>query len=137
MYVQEVKVNGQRKYLLVDSEGLPITPVVKYLKYLDQTGKSHNTLKTYCYGLKHYFTFLKETGRDYKEITLQGMAEFVSWLQNPYHNSNVIITTQTTSKLTAKTVNLTITVVTNFYDYLYRPSRLEGTTINENKVYVE
>lgn len=124
MYVQEVKVNGQRKYLLVDSEGLPITPVVKYLKYLDQTGKSHNTLKTYCYGLKHYFTFLKETGRDYKEITLQGMAEFVSWLQNPYHNSNVIITTPTTSKLTAKTVNLTITVVTNFYDYLYRNDEL-------------
>ena len=124
MYVQEVKVNGQRKYLLVDSEGIPITPVVKYLKYLDQTGKSHNTLKTYCYGLKHYFTFLKETGRDYKEITLQGMAEFVSWLQNPYHNSNVIITTPTTSKLTAKTVNLTITVVTNFYDYLYRNDEL-------------
>lgn len=60
VYVQEVKVQNQRKYLLIDSEGNPITPVVKYLKYLEQTGKSHNTLKTYCYGLKHYFTFLEE-----------------------------------------------------------------------------
>ena len=124
MYVQEVKVNGQRKYLLVDSEGLPITPVVKYLKYLDQTGKSHNTLKTYCYGLKHYFTFLEETGKDYKQITLQGMTEFVSWLQNPYRNSKVITASPMASKLTAKTVNLTITVVTNFYDYLYRNDEL-------------
>ena len=124
MYVQEVKVQGQRKYLLIGSEGIPITPVVKYLKYLDQTGKSHNTLKTYCYGLKHYFTFLEETGKDYKQITLQGMAEFVSWLQNPYRNSKVITASPMTSKLTAKTVNLTITVVTNFYDYLYRNDEL-------------
>ena len=124
MYVQEVKVKDQRKYLLVDSKGIPITPVVKYLKYLDQTGKSHNTLKTYCYGLKHYFTFLEETGKDYKQITLQGMAEFVSWLQNPYRNSKVITASPMTSKLTAKTVNLTITVVTNFYDYLYRNDEL-------------
>ena len=124
MYVQEVKVQGQRKYLLIGSEGIPITPVVKYLKYLDQTGKSHNTLKTYCYGLKHYFTFLEETGKEYKQITLQGMAEFVSWLQNPYRNSKVITASPMTSKLTAKTVNLTITVVTNFYDYLYRNDEL-------------
>ena len=124
MYVQEVKVQGQRKYLLIGSEGIPITPVVKYLKYLDQTGKSHNTLKTYCYGLKHYFTFLEETGKDYKQITLQGMAEFVSWLQNPYRNSKVITASPMASKLTAKTVNLTITVVTNFYDYLYRNDEL-------------
>ncbi len=124
MYVQEVKVQGQRKYLLIGSEGIPITPVVKYLKYLDQTGKSHNTLKTYCYGLKHYFTFLEETGKDYKQITLQGMAEFVSWLQNPYRNSKVITASPMTSKLTANTVNLTITVVTNFYDYLYRNDEL-------------
>ena len=124
MYVQEVKVQGQRKYLLIGSEGIPIPPVVKYLKYLDQTGKSHNTLKTYCYGLKHYFTFLEETGKDYKQITLQGMAEFVSWLQNPYRNSKVITASPMTSKLTAKTVNLTITVVTNFYDYLYRNDEL-------------
>ena len=124
MYVQEVKVQGQRKYLLIGSEGIPITPVVKYLKYLDQTGKSHNTLKTYCYGLKHYFTFLEETGKDYKQITLQGMTEFVSWLQNPYRNSKVITASPMASKLTAKTVNLTITVVTNFYDYLYRNDEL-------------
>ena len=124
VYVQEVKVQGQRKYLLVDSEGNPIVPVVKYLKYLDQTGKSHNTLKTYCYGLKHYFTFLEETERDYKKINLQGLAEFVGWLQNPYRNPKVIVATPTTANLTAKTVNLTITIVTNFYDYLYRNDEL-------------
>lgn len=124
VYVQEVKVQGQRKYLLIDSEGNPIVPVVKYLKYLDQTGKSYNTLKTYCYGLKHYFTFLEETERDYKQINLQGLAEFVGWLQNPYRNSKVIVATPTTSNLTAKTVNLTITIVTNFYDYLYRNDEL-------------
>ncbi|KQB94103.1 hypothetical protein GEPA3_0934, partial [Geobacillus sp. PA-3] len=49
MRVQEVLLeNNNRRYILVDEEGFPVIPVVKYLKYLDTTGKSRNTLKTYC-----------------------------------------------------------------------------------------
>jgi integrase/recombinase XerD len=49
-----------------DEVGVPVVPVMKYLKYLDQTGKSNNTLKTYCYALKQYFTYLEEQKIDYK-----------------------------------------------------------------------
>ncbi|EPR28401.1 Transposase [Geobacillus sp. WSUCF1] len=64
MRVQEVLLeNNNRRYILVDEEGFPVIPVVKYLKYLDTTGKSRNTLKTYCYALKQYFVFLQEKRR--------------------------------------------------------------------------
>ena len=67
--VQEVILNDNKKrYLLLDEVGVPVVPVMKYLKYLDQTGKSNNTLKTYCYALKQYFTYLEEQKIDYKEV---------------------------------------------------------------------
>jgi len=46
MKVQEVKLDkSQKRYLLVDKEGLPIIPVAKYLKHIDNTYKSYNIQK--------------------------------------------------------------------------------------------
>jgi integrase/recombinase XerD len=61
MKVEEVIIeDSSRKYMLLDGEGFPVLPVMKYLKYLDTTGKSSNTQKTYCYALKQYFVYLHE-----------------------------------------------------------------------------
>lgn len=36
MRVQEVLLeNNSKRYILVDNEGIPVIPVMKYLKYLD------------------------------------------------------------------------------------------------------
>lgn len=60
MKVQEVLIeNNNKRYILLEQERLPVMPVMKYIKYLDQTGKSPNTQKTYCYSLKHFFTYLE------------------------------------------------------------------------------
>ncbi len=60
MRVQEVLIeNNNKRYILLEQEGLPVIPVMKYIKYLDKTGKSPNTQKTYCYSLKHFFTYLE------------------------------------------------------------------------------
>lgn len=65
MRVQDVKLEkNQRRYLLVDNTGLPIIPVAKYLKYID------NNEKTYCYFKKLYFEYLRETGVDYKSVNI-------------------------------------------------------------------
>ncbi|WP_445505893.1 tyrosine-type recombinase/integrase [Niallia sp. 03190] len=126
MKVQEVKLDGnKRRYLLLDSDGIPVMPVAKYLKYLDNTGKSSNTQKTYCYALKQYFDYLGEIDKDYMEIILQDLAEFIGWLRNPYSSHKVTPFKEMRSKKTERTVNLTVTVVTAFYDYLYRNGELE------------
>ena len=73
--------------LLVDNNGLPIIPVAKYLKYIDNGEKSFNTQKTYAYSLKLYFEYLKEINVDYRNININILSNFVGWLRNPYENN--------------------------------------------------
>jgi integrase len=115
----------------VDEEGFPVIPVVKYLKYLDTTGKSRNTLKTYCYALKQYFVFLQEKKKDYRKVRLEDLVEFVAWLRNPYESTKVTPLQPAKAKRAEKTINLTITAVTNFYDYLYRNEELQNDMVDK------
>lgn len=132
MRVQEVKLgNNQRRYLLVDSKGLPIVPVARYLKYIDNSEKSFNTQKTYCYSLKLYFEYLQGIDVDYRNVNINILSDFVGWLRNPYESNKVVNIKPTKAKRTEKTVNLTITVVTNFYDYLYRTEELNNDMVDK------
>lgn len=124
MRVQEVKLPEGKRYMLLDKDGFPVIPVIKYLKYLDITGKSTNTQKTYCYALKQYFLFLQDKRKDYKYMRLEDLVEFVGWLQNPHMNSKILSLQPIKSKRTERTVNLIVTTVTNFYDFLYRNEEL-------------
>jgi len=125
--IQEVMLENQAKrYMLLDQNGFPVLPVMKYLKYLDQTGKSPNTQKTYGYSLKHYFSYLEEKGKDYKFIRLEDLVDFVGWLRSPYQSSAVTPIQQVEAKRAEKTINLTITVIANFYDYLYRNEEVQN-----------
>jgi integrase/recombinase XerD len=130
--VQEVILNvNKRRYLLLDEEGVPVVPVMKYLKYLDKTGKSSNTLKTYCYALKQYFTYLVEQQKDYTEIGVRDLADFVGWLRNPYESGKVTPLQQVEAKRTEESVNLIITVVTNLYDYFYRNQEIQNDLVDK------
>ncbi|EJT5920210.1 tyrosine-type recombinase/integrase [Clostridium perfringens] len=132
MKVQEVKLeNNQRRYLLVDDKGIPILPVAKYLKYIDNSEKSFNTQKTYCYSLKLYFEYLKEIDIDYRNVNINILSDFVGWLRNPYESNKIVNFKPTKAKRTEKTVNLTITVVTNFYDYIYRTEEIGNDMVDK------
>lgn len=132
MRVQEVKLdNNKRRYLLVDDKGIPILPVAKYLKYIDNSEKSVNTQKTYCYSLKLYFEYLKEINVDYRNVNINILSDFVGWLRNPHESNKVSNLKPVKAKRTEKTVNLTITVVTNFYDYLYRTEEIVNDMVDK------
>lgn len=116
--------------MLIDQHGFPVIPVVKYLKYLDITEKSSNTQKTYCYALKHYFVFLQDNTKDYKAICLEDFVEFIGWLRNPYQNIRISSIHPPKAKKTEKTINLTITVILNFYDYLFRNNTISNNIVD-------
>ena len=40
---------SQRRYVVIDEEGLLVEPVVRYLKYLDGIGSARQTLRSYAY----------------------------------------------------------------------------------------
>jgi integrase/recombinase XerD len=132
MKVQEVLLdNNRRRYMLINDAGLPVISVVKYLKYLDNVDRSRNTQKTYCYALKLYFEFLGEIDMDYRAVCFNDFSDFVGWLRNPYGSNKVFGLKPTKSKRTEKTVNLYITAVTNFYDYLFRTEEINNNIIEK------
>ena len=131
MKVQEAKRGDKKRYLLVDDGGMPIVPVVKYLKFIDNAEKSHNTQKTYCYALKLYFEYLNEIKVDYSLVNVNILSDYVGWLRNPYASDKVISLKSVKPKRAAKTVNLNITVVSNFYDFLYRTEQLNNNMIDK------
>lgn len=122
MKVQEVKINENiKRFILVNDEGLPILPVLKYIKFLDARGNTVRTQETYCYALKNYFEFLDQVECNYKEdLSINLLSEFITWLRNPHSNAKAISIKPTESKRSERTINLILTVVTSFYDFLYR-----------------
>lgn len=132
MKVQEVVLEENKKrYMLLEDNGFPIVAVAKYLKYLDNVGKSRNTQKSYCYDLKHYFEFLKQMDKDYSEVSINDLSNFVGWLRNPNKNSKVINLKPVKSTKTERTINHIITAVSNFYDYIYRTEEIENDMIDK------
>ena len=132
MRVQEVILETNKKrYILLDDNGVPIIPAMKYLKHIDNVGKSYNTQKTYSYSLMLYFQYLKEIKIDYCNVNIKILASFLGWLRNPYGNINTINIKPIKSKRTEKTVNLILGVVTNFYDYLYRFEEISNDILSK------
>lgn len=132
MKVQEVLLEENKKrYMLLDKNGLPVVPVAKYLKYLDSTGKSSNTQKSYCYDLKHFFDFLGQIDKDYREVSINDLSNFVGWLRNPYSDNKVISLKPVKPHKAESTINHVITVVSNFYDYLHRTEEIESNMIEK------
>lgn len=140
MKVQKIDIgNNQYRYLLLDNEYNVIDPVKRYLKFLDNTDKAQNTLKNYAYHLKAYFEYLDEIGLAYDEISSEGnnpieiLGNFVSWLENPtIINDKIAYLTPPETKRSNQTINLIMTAVLGFYEFLSR-----GNELPELDVYKE
>ncbi len=61
MHVVEIETqNQQRRYGVIDEEGMLVEPIVRYLKFLDQIGAARNTLRSYAIVLKQYWEYLSQ-----------------------------------------------------------------------------
>lgn len=121
MRIQEILTSENKlRYLVVDDVGEPIKPIIKFLKYKDNSGKARNTLRVYCYHLKAFFEFLQQKGLDYLDIGIDEMAEFMRWLQNPYGNVKISPLMPLEPVKKPRTVNAYISTIMEFYDYIMR-----------------
>jgi len=108
------------RYILVDSFGVPIEPVLRFLRFKDNVGRARNTLKAYCFHLKLYFEYLEALGMKFDEVGIDELAGFVRWLQINVHTDNIVSFRNAEPKRGARTVNVYLTTVYAFYDYLSR-----------------
>ncbi|HDX9614602.1 TPA: tyrosine-type recombinase/integrase [Bacillus toyonensis] len=117
---QIVTIDNKIRYALVDQHGEMVMPVMKFLKYKDNTGTARNTLRSYCYALKLYFEFLEQKRISYMNVGIDELAEFVRWLQNPFQHVKVTSIHNNLKKRKARSINIYLDKVYAFYDYLMR-----------------
>ncbi|QPW51686.1 tyrosine-type recombinase/integrase (plasmid) [Bacillus thuringiensis] len=118
--VQVITSDNKTRYMLVNQYGEMVMPVMKFIKYKDNTGTARNTLRSYCYALKLYFEFLEQKGISYTNVGIDELAAFVRWLQNPFQHVKVTSIHNTSKKRKARSINIYLDKVYAFYDYLMR-----------------
>ena len=60
MKAQVINTSKGKRYVLLDDQFKPVGVVNKYLKFLDNLGKSPNTQRTYAYDLLLYCQFMQK-----------------------------------------------------------------------------
>ena len=112
--------DGKERYFVADDDGLPVEPILKFIRFKDNTNFARNTLRMYCQHLKLYFEYLQQRELDFQKVTIDDLALFVNWLQNPYKSLKVIPTHQVETARSPRTVNIIVNTVLVFYDYILR-----------------
>jgi len=74
----------------------------------------------YCQHLKLYFEYLEQRKVNFQKVTIDDLALFVNWLQNPYKSLKVIPKDQMDSARSPRTINIIVNTVLAFYDYILR-----------------
>ena len=122
MKVQKVIVEEKSYplYILLDKEFEVIEPVKRFIKYLDNTGKAPNTIKTYCYHLKLFYEFMSQRGIGLEDLKFEEMSNFVGWLRNPTGDVKVITLQPKKAKREETSVNAILNAITSFLEYLNR-----------------
>jgi integrase/recombinase XerD len=117
MEIVKVLTNeGKERYYVANSEGLPVEPVLKFVRFKDNINFARNTLRAYCEHLKLYFEYLEQQNLTFDNINIDDLSLFVNWLQNPYKSLKVVPAKPVDSARSPRTVNIIVNTVLQFYD---------------------
>lgn len=137
MEVVKVKTEeGKERYFVADDDGLPIEPVLKFIRFKDNTNYARNTLRMYCQHLKLYFEYLEQCDLDFQKVTIDDLSLFVNWLQNPYKSLKVVPVTPVDTARSPRTVNIIVDTVLRFYDYILRHEQYSNDVSERLKKFV-
>ncbi|AFZ11577.1 integrase family protein [Crinalium epipsammum PCC 9333] len=126
MKVQRVRIpNSDRiTWTVLDDNYFPIRPIEQFISYLESIERSPNTVRSYVHHLKLYWEYLADTSRDWTQVGLSELADFVAWLRNPQPGTTSM--QEQESKRTEATVNAVITSVCMLYDFQERLGVVEN-----------
>jgi site-specific recombinase XerD len=109
----------QRFQCVFDTETcLPIEPIQRFLNHCHKRGLAAFTISTYSYRLVDFWRWLEQQALNWTELDLDKLGDFVHWY---LMGGNVEVISsdvrETMSQRSAKTVNLTLTAIEQFYTY--------------------
>ena len=135
MKVQRIRIPHTERvtWLVLDDNYLSIQPIQSYLQYLESIERSPNTVRAYAGHLKLFWEFLKDGRIDWKDISLEKLANFIQWLRSP--QLKVISTQSQESLRTERTINTILSAVCNFYDFHYRIENVEELKVYSQQFY--
>lgn len=126
--------DGKERYYVADELGLPIEPILKFIKFKDNTNYARNTLRMYCQHLKLYFKYLQQRNLDFQDISIDDLALFVNWLQAPHEDSKILSNTHKAFARSPRTINIIINTVLSFYDYILRHEEYNNISARVKKI---
>jgi len=80
-----VKINGKQEqkslYRVYGNNKLPFTTINIYLIFLENRGRSPNTVRAQAYDLVKYFEYLDKVGKQWMAVKLDDWVGFVQFLK--------------------------------------------------------
>ena len=128
--------DGRTRYYLAGEDGLPVEPVLKFLKFRDAAGYARNTLKGECIHMMHYFEFLEERRKKYEDVSIDDIARFVGWLKNPDIEKRIVSFREKPAHA-PETINKHVDTVIAFYDYMMRHEGMENRLSERLVVFIK
>lgn len=118
MKVQRVRLSDHYTWLVLDDDYIPIEPILAYLKFLDHLDRSPNTIRATAQHLKAFWLFLHEQRRDWTEVDVANLAEFITWLRQG--DPAVVSIEPQQAPRTNATIDQMLSSVHGFYDFHMR-----------------
>ena len=124
MFVQRMvsPVDDRESWTVLGDDGAPVAPIERYLAYLTQIERSPNTVNAYAHDSKDWFVFLGARGLDWREVRLENVGEFVSWLRRPpgLRDGTVPVLPSVGHHCSETTVNRKLSALSAFYQHAAR-----------------
>lgn len=141
MKVQSILTQRGTRYILLDDEYNSITDVNKYLKYLDNIGRSPNTQRSYAYNLLLFCQYMSQEDIPLKELCsnpdkgpVEILSKFILWLQYPDYTKGIYHLGKESCHRSNSTVNHIMSAVLNFYNYLAANNEIQQLDVYRTQV---
>src|SRR5579871_6369558 len=79
MKVQRIRLpdTARMSWMVLDDAYLPIQPVVAFLTFLEDTGRSPNTIRSAAHHLKLFWEYLRDSHLDWTDVDVRQLAAFI------------------------------------------------------------
>ncbi len=125
MKVQKtISPQGQQSFIVIGDDYKPIPEISVYLRFLEVLERSPYTIRTRATHLKAYWSFLMHRGFEWRDITLEELAEFIHWLKLPDPKVSPILDGD--AYRSARTINVMLGSVYAFYEFHQHNSGIAG-----------
>jgi integrase/recombinase XerD len=120
MKVQRIRhpETNASSWIVLDDAYLPIKPILAYLKFLEDLGRSPHTRRAIAHHLKLFWEFLRAEQLDWKEVDIAHLATFISWLRRP--DSATLSIAPHEAKRTDATIDQMLASVHGYYTFHMR-----------------